>query len=194
MLSFISSLTRKQKAYILLSIDLALIPLALLFTYTVQSLPTTPVETLFLAVPILPYLLIGAAGLSMWLGIPYIQLNAYERHAVGLTAIFSMLMAGASALLSGVAGMALPPGTHVMFGIIYFLMSVASRMVLYQVVTGIYRRAQPRRRVMIYGAGTTGAQLAQARKHLPGASFVNISEHCMHMQVRKTPEGRDRQG
>jgi Xaa-Pro aminopeptidase len=32
------------------------------------------------------------------------------------------------------------------------------------------------------------AQLAAAKKRLPGATFVNISEHCMHMQVRKTPE------
>jgi Xaa-Pro aminopeptidase len=32
------------------------------------------------------------------------------------------------------------------------------------------------------------AQLALAEKRLPGATFVNISDHCMHMQVRKTPD------
>ncbi len=34
----------------------------------------------------------------------------------------------------------------------------------------------------------TPAELAAAKKRLPGASFVNISDHCLHMQVRKTPE------
>ena len=34
----------------------------------------------------------------------------------------------------------------------------------------------------------TPAQLASAKKRLPGASFVNIGDDCLHMQVRKTPE------
>ena len=32
------------------------------------------------------------------------------------------------------------------------------------------------------------AQRQAAQKRLPGATFVNISEHCLHMQIRKTPE------
>ena len=72
MLNFIRSLTRRQKAYVFLAIDLALIPLALLFTYAVQALPTPALATLLQALPILPYLLAVAAALSMWLGLPYI--------------------------------------------------------------------------------------------------------------------------
>ena len=34
----------------------------------------------------------------------------------------------------------------------------------------------------------TPAQLATAKRVLPGAKFVNISDHCLHMQIRKTPE------
>lgn len=162
MLKLIHALSRSQKVYVLLAVDLALIPAALLFTYAVQSLPTTAYDTLLQTLPILPYLMLIGAGLSMWLGIPHIQLKAYEHHAVGLTAIFAMLLAGASALLSGFTGLDLPAGTHVIFGISYFLFSVASRAVLYQLVTAVYRRAQPRSRVLIYGAGTTGTQLAQA--------------------------------
>jgi Xaa-Pro aminopeptidase len=32
------------------------------------------------------------------------------------------------------------------------------------------------------------AQQAAAQKRLPGATFVNISDHCLHMQIRKTAE------
>ncbi len=190
MLNLINSLSRVQKVYILLAVDLTLIPLALLFTFTVQALPTTALETLSLTLPILPYLLLIAAGLSMWLGIPHIQLNAYERNAVGLTAVFSLLLAGASAGLAGFAGLALPLGTHVMFGISYFLFSVASRAVLYQVVTAIYRRAQPMRRVLIYGAGTTGTQLAQAlRAHdsIDPVAFVDDNTSLQGMMLAGLP-------
>ena len=34
----------------------------------------------------------------------------------------------------------------------------------------------------------TPSQEVVARKALPGAKFVDISEHCLHMQIRKTPE------
>jgi len=51
-----------------------------------------------------------------------------------------------------------------MFAIIYFLCSAVSRVAMFQLVSAIYRRDQPRHRVLIYGAGTTGTQLAQALK------------------------------
>lgn len=190
MLSFIRSLTRKQRGYVFLTIDLALIPLALLFTYTLQALPMTAGEALWLATPILPYLVLLAAMVSTWLGIPLIQLNAYERHAVGLTAILAMVLAGASAVLSALYGLALPPGTHVMFGISYFLFAVAARVVQFQLVTAIYRRAQPSRRVLIYGAGTTGMQLAQAlRSHdtIDPAAFVDDNTSLQGMMLAGLP-------
>lgn len=165
MFNFIVSLSRKQKTGVFLGIDLALIPIALLLTYTLQSLPTTPVETLIATLPVLPYL-IGFAALLEWrMGLAQIQLNDYERHAIGLTAGLAVLLSAASAGLNWLGGIALPPGTHVMFGILYFLCSASMRAALYHIVHSIYRRATPRRRVLIYGAGTTGAQLAQALKN-----------------------------
>ncbi len=190
MFRLISALSRSQKAYVFIAVDLALIPLALLFTYTLQSLPTTPVETLIQTAPVQPYLMAAAAGLSLWLGLPHIQLNAYEGHAVGMTAVLALLLAGASALLTEVSGIALPPGTHVMFGISYFLFLVAARVVLYQVVLAIYRRAQPRRRVLIYGAGTTGTQLAQALKahdRIDPVAFVDDNTSLQGMVLMGLP-------
>ena len=176
MLKLLTSLSRKQKAYVFLSFDLALIPVALLFTYTVQSLPQSAIQTLYQCLPILPYMLVIGAGFSMWLGIPQIQLNDYERHAIGLTAIYAMAMALVSAGLAWLAGLPLPSGTHVIFAISYFLFLVAARAALYQVVLAIYDHAHPRRRVLIYGAGTTGTQLAsalKAHKSIDPVAFVD---------------------
>jgi len=190
MLNFLNKRTRKQKAYVFLAVDLLLIPLALLFTYTVQSLPSSAFDTLIQASPILPYLLVLAAVVSKWLGIPNIQLNAYERHAVGMTAMLALILAMGSAVLTRLIGMGLPSGTHVMFGISFFLFSVSSRVVMYQLVTAIYRRAQPRRLVMIYGAGTTGTQLASAlRTHdsIDPVAFVDDNTSLQGMVLAGLP-------
>jgi FlaA1/EpsC-like NDP-sugar epimerase len=111
-----------------------------------------------------------------------VQLNAYERHAVGLTALLACLTAVATAVLTLLFGPDLPPGTHVVFATTYFLCLLAARAVLYQVVVAIYRRAQPRCRVLIYGAGTTGAQLAQALKAHDGIDPVAFVDDNTSLQ------------
>jgi len=164
MLKILNSVSRAKKVYTLLGIDLALIPAALLFTFLVQALPTSAPETLLKTLPILPYLLLGGAGLSIWMGIPQIKLNAYEAHAVGLTGVYASAVAVVLALLATLAELGLPSGTHVIFAISYFVFLVASRGMMFHAVVAIYRRAAPRCRVLIYGAGSTGTQLATALK------------------------------
>ncbi len=160
MLKLINALTRKQKSLIFLGVDLALIPLALIFTYAVQALPVS--EALGWAEPTLPFLILIGAGLSWSLGIPQIVLNDFESHAVWLAALYAGALGLVSAGLGWQAGLALPLGTHVVFAISYFLFIVAMRALLRRLVLAIYGRGQPRRPVLIYGAGTTGTQLAHA--------------------------------
>jgi len=190
MLDFVRLLTRRQKIGIFLGIDVVLVPLALLLAYTIQSLPTSALETLAAQLPVLPYLLLVAAGLSLRLGLPYVQLNAYERHTVGLTAILAAVLAGISAGLSLFTALVLPLGTHVMFGICYLLLSVSTRVVLFQLVTALYRRSMPRRRVLIYGAGSTGTQLATAlRAHnsIDPVAFVDDNTSLQGMMPAGLP-------
>lgn len=190
MFQLISAMNRNQKAYVFMALDTALIPLALLFTYTVQTMPAMPFEKLWLTFPVLPYLMAVSAGLSIWLGLPYIQLNAFERHAIGRSALLSVLLAVTLAALVAAHGIPLPPGTHVMFAIVYFLFIAATRVVLHQMVMGIYRRAQPRRPVLIYGAGTTGTQLAQALKthdRIEPVAFVDDNTSLQGMSLMGLP-------
>ncbi|AHD12101.1 polysaccharide biosynthesis protein [Phaeobacter gallaeciensis] len=182
MFNLISALSRKQKSYIFLTIDLTLIPLALFLTFLVLPLPGSALATLAAMLPVLPYVLALAAAVALWLGLPKVQLNAYERHAVGLTALLASITAGATAGLTLLFGPDLPPGTHVVFATTYFLCLLAARAVLYQLVVAIYRRAQPRCRVLIYGAGTTGAQLAQALKAHDGIDPVAFVDDNTSLQ------------
>ncbi len=182
----ISSMSRAHKAYVFLAMDLLLLPLSLLCTYMLQPLPLSSLATLGQALPILPYVLGVTALVSFWLGLPQIKLAAYERHAVGLTALVALAATMMEAVLCAIFGPQVPPGTHVIFGITYFLILMSARAIAYQVVLAIYRRARPRRQVLIYGAGNTGTQLAQALKAHDGidpVAFVDDNKSLQGMTL-----------
>jgi FlaA1/EpsC-like NDP-sugar epimerase len=182
MYRLISALSRRQKAWVFLAVDLALLPLALLFTLEVQPLPKPPLAAMAELLPLLPYAAAAAAALALWLGLPHVQLNAYERHAAAQSAL---LAGGAALVLAGLTaafGPALGPGTLVVFAIVYFLSMVASRAAMLQIVQAVYRRASPRCRVLIYGAGNTGVQLAQALKTHDGIDPVAFADDNSSLQ------------
>ena len=190
MLKFIKTLTRRQKRNVLLLIDLMLVPLAMIAAFGTQADPLTPVETLSLLFPILPYMIVIAAGLAVALRIPQTQLNAYEGRAVTRTGVFSVHLSFALALLAWAFGLAVPPGILVIFGAAFFLFSYASRMLLLWIVTAIYKREIPRRRVLIYGAGTTGTQLAAALRSHEGidlVAFVDDNTALQGVQIAGLP-------
>lgn len=190
MLKTVKSLTRNQKRAILLVVDLVLIPVALVFTFAIQVIPVPPRSTLEYLLPILPYLVATGAGISIWLGIPDVRLSAYEWRAVAKTAIFSVYLAFAAALFGWLFGLGIPPGLHIDFAMVFFLLSVASRAVMYQILLAIYRRDQLRCRVLIYGAGTTGMQLANAlRGHetIEPVAFVDDNTVLQGLMISGLP-------
>ncbi|MEP3299604.1 MAG: nucleoside-diphosphate sugar epimerase/dehydratase [Pseudoruegeria sp.] len=162
MLKLLKSLTRPQKRAILMTFDVLLVPLALLLTVAIQQNTIHPISSMYGIIIVLPYLMAGAALLSWLLGISKIRLDAYEKRALKKTAAFAIYLTAFSYLLLEVSGNHHPFGTYVTLALIYFLLSVASRVLMLQFVDAIYRRAEPRVPVLIYGAGTTGAQLASA--------------------------------
>ncbi|MCB4457286.1 polysaccharide biosynthesis protein [Leisingera sp. McT4-56] len=182
MYNLISALSRKQKSYVFLAVDLALLPLALLFTLEVQPLPDPALATLVSLLPLLPYVLAAAALLALWLGLPRVQLNAYERHAAAQSAVLAGGSALSLSLLARFFGPALGPGTYVAFAIFYFLAMAGARAVMLQLVLMVYRRANPRCRVLIYGAGNTGTQLAQALKAHDGIDPIAFADDNSSLQ------------
>ncbi len=164
MLHFVQSMTRTQKQLVLLAVDLALVPLALILTFAIQMQDTHPIAHLWEIAPVVGLLIVLAAALSTVLGIPNTRLNAYDMSGTGRTAIFAALLAAAAYALGTIAALDYPAGTYVVFGILFFLLSATARVAMLQLLLMLYRRAAPRRRVLIYGAGNTGMQLAQALK------------------------------
>ncbi len=190
MFRLLSALTRAQKSYIFLAIDLMFLPAALLAALALQ-MPERAVVPLFVeALPVLPYILLLVALSARKIGLPQVQLNAYERHAVGLTVLVALVATAALVVALGIFGPQVALGTFVVFALIYFIAMVAVRATLLQVVNAIYRRAEPRCRVLIYGAGATGTQLAQAlRSHnwIDPVAFVDDNKSLQGMALVGMP-------
>jgi len=164
MLPFIKNMSRAQKRLFLLAVDLALVPLALVFTFGVQMGDGAAFRLLWEITPVVGMIMVLAAALSSILGIHKTKLNAYDMSGIGRTAIFAGLLALAVFALGRIAGLDLAAGVYVVFGLVFFLLSAASRVAMLQLLLELYRRGTPRCRVLIYGAGTTGMQLASALK------------------------------
>jgi FlaA1/EpsC-like NDP-sugar epimerase len=162
MIDFVKWLSRRQKQAIILGLDVLLVPLALIATAIVKFGSRFSVDWIVEHwVPILA--MMGAcAAVSFALGLPRIQMKSYEISAMGRSAILAGVLTLLFSVLNGRPGAILPTTGPVVFGLIFLFLSALSRLMLLQVLLWVYRDGQTATRVLIYGAGATGAQLAMA--------------------------------
>lgn len=157
-----STIARSNKRRILLFVDIILVPPALLMAMILQyddGLAFDNMAQHWLALP----LLMGFCGLlTVVLGLNRIQLKAFESHAIGLTALHATLLGLATAVMDDLAGYGTSFATFINFALLYFFISIGARMLMLQVLLAVYRSGQPQCRLLIYGAGQTGRQLAAA--------------------------------
>jgi len=163
----VSGMTRQHKQVILLLTDVLIAPVALLLgTFVVRS-GNVPLWMLNDIVSLMPAVAVLAGALSILLRIHRIQLKAFETQGISMVAYAGVLLA---ALLLGIVratDMAVPGGAIVLFGIGYFLLSIILRFAMLSILRWVLRQGKPRNRVLIYGAGTTGIQLAAALDRHP---------------------------
>ncbi|QQA45084.1 polysaccharide biosynthesis protein [Pelagovum pacificum] len=195
LLRIVTAMGRLQKQLILLAVDLALIPAAFVLALTVDAegaglslFVSRPVELWGLIV-----LMTGVGALfSHLLDLHRVQLKAYEQQAVLRTVIFALLVGFASALVQPLLfARMLPATTSVIFTMALMIMSVTARFAMRNLLIDLYRRGGGRRkRVLIYGAGQTGVQLASALKTddaLEPVAFVDDNPTLQKMMVAGLP-------
>lgn len=164
---FVDALARWQKRGLLLLVDVALAPLALFLTLGLIHNNPAPMTEVRQMAPVFVLLPAISGLISAFLGIPKIKLNAYESQAVLKTGVFALILACGLAVLRATVPFSMPTAGLILFGLVFFLTSVAARMVLLHGLLWVLRNGKPRTRVLIYGAGTTGMQLAAALRAHP---------------------------
>jgi FlaA1/EpsC-like NDP-sugar epimerase len=172
----VEHLSRRQKQFVLMLADVIIAPASLLLTFLLIYGPSHPlwgVWQFWLCVPVIA-ILAGVA--TVLFGIPRVKLNAYETTAVFRTAGYSAVLMLCLSALNALTGFGMPVFGTVLYGLILFLVSVATKLILLQVLLWVLRQGQKKRRVLIYGAGNTGMQLAaalRAHKSLVPVGFID---------------------
>jgi len=183
-------LAPQWKRFIFIVVDLVLIVVALFFSFSLLENILLPIRAatenwaLFL-------LLTGVAiPVSTGLGIPGIKLNAYEIRAVFRTGLFAMIITAVGATVTRIIGDDFASPVFVVFGFLFFGLSVASRLVGLQWLLYIYSKSPDRARVLVYGAGATGVQLVAAigrSEDIEPVAFVDDNKTLQTMIVAGLP-------
>ncbi|MEM6758014.1 MAG: nucleoside-diphosphate sugar epimerase/dehydratase [Pseudomonadota bacterium] len=167
-----------------------LVPVALLLAFSLQVPLGDPFAIMRDYLPALPFVMLTAAALSVWLGLSTAPLNNYEAGSINQTALAALLLTATSMLLTSILLDILPLRTQIVFGFAYFLLFALSRAVLLRIVREIYRCGRDYCRVLVYGAGATGMQLVSAlRNHreIEPVAFVDDSKALQGQYLMRLP-------
>ncbi len=180
----VDRLNRIHKRFVFLLVDVVLAPLALLVTVMLVYASFFPVYAFQDLAYIFMILPVAAAVLSAALGIPNIKLKAFESLAILRTSAFSALLSVVLYILCREMAEPFPLVGVSLFGLIFFLISVGVRLAMLNLYLWVLRWGHRRWRVLIYGAGTTGIQLAAALKSHESVMVVaflddNVALHSM---------------
>lgn len=159
---FCISLRRRDKQVIFLALDTTLAGLSVIIA-TCLVTEQIPSATIFLELaPIAGCVMLLTLILTIRLGLHRIKLNAYQLPSLLNSASVATIIGIVGFVLSSLIGINLPFGVFVVLSMTFLILTVSSRVVLRNVLTWIYTQTSLRKRVLIYGAGQTGQQLAAA--------------------------------
>ncbi len=173
MFALLERLTRPQKRLIFLLADTGLIPITLYMAFALRYGTVTPMELAPDASVLFILLTVLGAGVIHLFGLPRIQLHTFENRAtlqVGLTAASLVVLAISCSYMFRLPA---PRSVPLIFGTLFFLSSVSMRVLGLLGLTTLadFGRAK-RATVVIYGAGSGGAQLAVALRQAQEANPV----------------------
>lgn len=159
--------------------DLFLVPFALLVAFQLRLTTWVPHNYLNSILDLSGILMVAGILLSVALGIPSIQLKAYEHSAVFRTFLWVAILMVINMLASFVFAIPTPRTVPLIFGLLLFLMSAGVRFIGVYFLGKLEKIAQNATPVAIYGAGAAGLQLISALR--------NSRELCCTVLVDDNP-------
>lgn len=162
MFEFIEGLSRRAKWIILLATDIIVITIAFYAAFALRFGTITPYFALKAAWPMLPTLIVAGSIYAIFLGLPKIKLHAFELRTTQPIALTAALLVLTAMSLSFVLAVGAPRSVPIIFGTLFFIGSVFSRVFALFLLLKLQNFGKLRIPVAIYGAGAAGIQLASA--------------------------------
>lgn len=160
--NFVISLKRPQKRFILLSVDSICVVISLLLALWLSSRALPLDMALQTGAKFLMVQLVVGYALAQLFGLHRIKLIAFELQGVIETGYVAAALGVSGAAVNFMLGVPLPWEVFVIQSMAFLSLSVSARLLMLRIVQIAYRSARDRKRVLIYGAGQTGQQLAAA--------------------------------
>ncbi|WOI57372.1 nucleoside-diphosphate sugar epimerase/dehydratase [Palleronia sp. LCG004] len=183
-------LERSEKRVVFVSVDVILTAFAYCMTLFLLGDPIGAILGDWVGLLTLALLLIMTGVTSVILKIPNIRLNAYDAKGIGWVGVLAGIVAVMAAALHRIASAPLAPATFVVFGLMLFVLLAAARLLMLEVLISFYRMQGKRCRVLIYGAGTTGMQLARAlvaHDKIEPVAFVDDNPSLQNLTIAGLP-------
>lgn len=158
----IETLPRQTKRSILFTVDMMLIAASLAAAFALRygmTVPDAPIRANWVLFPAM--LVIGAATIRA-MRLNHIKIHTVENHTLMQLAISAAILTVCAMAVSFLLNLTAPRSVPVIFGAVFFLTSVLAHFGSRYLFDRISDHQTSRTPVAIYGAGSTGEQLAAA--------------------------------
>ncbi len=162
----LENLPRSRKQAVYLAFDATMVPIAFFLAYCLRFSTLTPFDYVKDALPLIIALSFAAPLVILVAGLPKIKLSALDMRGTARVGMTAAILGVVAIVLSYIMGVWTPRSIPIIFGIVFFVLSVIGRM------TGLFLLNKPWETgegipVAIHGAGAAGIQLASALRQSP---------------------------
>ncbi len=161
-IDFLDNLSRPAKRAILLFMDVALVPVAIVCAFALRYGMPNPAPVVLNEIPLLLLVTVLSGGIINAMGLPRIKLQSLEVQAVARIALTAAILAVSAIVASYLIASGEPRSVPLIFGAVFFGMSLGTRLIAITLLEKLRERGTTRLPVAIYGAGSAGVQLAAA--------------------------------
>lgn len=157
----LTSMSRRHKRFLFLTFDSGLVPVALYLAFALRFGTSFPTQQVLGSLPLFAVMTLLAPVLVLVFRLPWIKLTSLDITALSRIAAAAVVLGVAAMVASYLLALGAPRSVPIIFGVMFFGLSVVGRTLVFLLVHGSWQRSQgvP---VAIYGAGAAGIQLASA--------------------------------
>jgi len=190
LLDRVLNMSRTAKRGVFLVADIMLVPITLYAAFALRYGTAAPISMIRESWELFVLMAILGGAIIYFFNLPRIKLNAFETRAllqVGLAAVSLSVTAMAVSYLMQLSGARSVP---LIFGMLFFIGSVLMRVLGLHAINYLTDRSGVRQRVIIYGAGAAGIQLASAlrqSKETRPVAFLDDNSNLHGLMVAGLP-------
>lgn len=160
--NFFRHMSRSGKGTLWLIVDATLAALCLYAAFSLRLSNPVAIGAMQQAWGLFPLLTGASIALSYLLKLYWLKLHSFDAYAIQRIGVMALTLTVLAMIFSYLLGYWAPRSVPLIFGAIFFLVSVAARLGALTIVRTVLGRSRDATPVAIYGAGMAGIQLASA--------------------------------